>query len=119
MPLPIQNKRRRRRAAEDIMHGLRELADAIETGVPLQDRFTVRTIKIPEPGKFSPAAVRKLRDQLGMSQAVFADLLGVSRVWVQSWERGIRQPSPLARRLMDTIRASPSNWLATVWAKPS
>jgi putative transcriptional regulator len=110
-------KRHHRRAADDLMHSLRELARAIEDGVPLHERFTVRTVSIPEPGKYSPTAVRKLRDQLGMSQAVFAELLGVSRVWVQGWERGVRHPSPLARRLMDTIRADPASWLATVWAK--
>jgi putative transcriptional regulator len=110
-------KKESRRAADDIMHSLRELAKAIEDGVPLEERFTVRTVNIPEPGKYPPTAVRKLRDQLGMSQGVFAELLGVSRVWVQGWERGVRRPSALARRLMDTIRANPASWLATVWAK--
>jgi putative transcriptional regulator len=106
-----------RRAAGDIMHGLRELARAVENGVPLHERFTVHTVSIPEPGKYSPAVVRKLRDQLGMSQAVFAELLGVSRIWVQGWERGVRHPSPLARRLLDTISADPASWLKKMWAK--
>jgi putative transcriptional regulator len=114
-----KDKISKRRAAGDIMHSLRELAKAVEDGVPLSERFTVRTVSIPGPRKYSPAAVRKLRDQLGMSQAVFAELLGVSRIWVQGWERGVRQPSPLARRLMDTIRANPASWLAKVWAKAS
>lgn len=112
-----KNKRGTRRPANDIMHSLRELAKAIEEGVPLEERFTVRSVSIPEPGKYSPAAVKRLRAELGMSQAVFAELLGVSRVWVQGWERGVRYPSALARRLMDTIRANPASWLATIWAK--
>jgi DNA-binding transcriptional regulator YiaG len=115
----IKDKRDHRRATDEMMQSLRELASAIEDGAPLQERFTVRTINIPEPGKYSPAAVKKLRAELGMSQAVFAQLLGVSRVWVQGWERGVRHPSPLARRLMDTIRANPASWLTTVWAKAS
>ena len=106
-----------RRAADDIMHSLRELAQAIKDGVPLEQRFTVRTVTIPGPGSYSPARIKKLRAQLGMSQAIFAELLGVSRVWVQGWERGVRQPSPLARRLLDAISANPSAWLATVWAE--
>jgi putative transcriptional regulator len=114
-----QSKTNPRRAVDDLMHSLRELAKAIENGVPLEDRFTVRTINIPEPRHYSPAAVKKLRSQLGMSQAVFAELLGVSRIWVQGWERGVRHPSPLARRLMDTIHANPASWLATVCAKAS
>src|SRR6266700_136487 len=111
------NQKHKRRATDDIMHSLRELAKAIEEGAPLAERFTVRTVSIPEPGRYSPAAVKKLRAQLGMSQAVFAELLGVSRIWVQGWERGVRQPSPIARRLLDTIRANPASWLTTVWAK--
>jgi DNA-binding transcriptional regulator YiaG len=51
---------------------------------------------------------------MGVSQAVFARLLGVSVVLVKSWEAGTREPSPLARRLLDTIRANPPAWLATV-----
>ena len=116
----IQRKKKtksERRAADDIMHGLRELAKTVEEGVPLAERFTVRTVSILEPGKYSPAAVRKLRIKLGMSQAVFAELLGVSRVWVQGWERGVRKPSPLARRLLDTMHSNPRYWLATIRAK--
>jgi DNA-binding transcriptional regulator YiaG len=119
MPHHAKDKKNRHRPADDIMHGLRELAKAIEDGAPLRERFTVRTVSIPEPGKYSPTAVRKLRSELGMSQALFAQLLGVSRVWVQGWERGVRQPSPLARRLMDTIGSNPASWLESVWAKAS
>jgi len=38
-----------------------------------------------------------------MSQAVFAEFLGVSAIPVQGWERGVRTPSPLACRLLDII----------------
>src|SRR5689334_17553368 len=100
-----------RRPANDIMDSLRQLAKAFEDGVALTQRFTVRTVSIPQPSNYSPMAVKRLRDRLKMSQAVFAELLGVSRIWVQGWERGVRQPSPLARRLMDTIRADPASWL--------
>jgi putative transcriptional regulator len=114
-----KRKSSKRRAVDDIMHSLRELSQAVEEGMPLEQRFTVRTVSIPEPGNYPPKAVRKLRDQLGMSQALYAELLGVSRIWVQGWERGVRHPSPLARRLMDAIRANPGSWLETVWAKAS
>jgi putative transcriptional regulator len=96
------------------MHGLRELANTIERGEPLSQRFKVHTLKIPAPTMYSPKDIRALRARLGMSQAVFAELLGVSRIWLQSWERGVRQPSPLARRLMDSIRANPAQWLESI-----
>ncbi|HZK82869.1 MAG TPA: helix-turn-helix domain-containing protein [Humisphaera sp.] len=66
--------------------------------------------------------MRKLRLLLGMSQPEFAELIGVSGILVQSWERGVRKPSPLARRLLDTISHDPAHWLASlgriVHAKP-
>lgn len=117
--LSRKKKKMSRRAANDIMQSLRELAQAVTDGVSMQERFTVRTISVPEPTIYSPAQLKNIRARLGMSQAVFAELLGVSRVWVQGWERGVRKPSPLARRLLDTISANPKSWLATVWAKAS
>jgi DNA-binding transcriptional regulator YiaG len=110
-------KKKSRRPVSDIMHSLRELERAIKSGTPLEQQFTVRTVSIPTPGGYSPRAIRRLRHELGLSQAVFAELLGVSRIWVQGWERGVRRPSMLARRLMDTISANPTGWLKTVWSK--
>lgn len=46
-----KNKKDRHGAADDVMHGLRELASAIETGVPLDKRFTVRIVKQSRIGK--------------------------------------------------------------------
>jgi putative transcriptional regulator len=71
------------------------------------NRFTVRTIRVAEPGVYRPQMVRTVRKELGVSQAVFAQLLGVSQVLVRSWERGVREPAPIARRLLDIIREDP------------
>jgi putative transcriptional regulator len=104
-----------RRAVEDTLHGLRELAKMIGDGVQPEERFTVHTIEIPEPAKYNAKAVQSLRQKLGVSQAIFAKMLGVSTILVQSWERGVRQPSPLARRLLDTVSDDPGRWLGRVW----
>jgi putative transcriptional regulator len=100
--------------ARDIANGLREIRECLEAGVPLEERFLVRKVEIPEPGRYDPKAVRALREKLGVSQAIFARMLGVSKVLAESWEQGKRQPSPLARRLLDTVRADPAAWVATV-----
>ncbi len=107
-------KRKQSQGAADLMTGLRELAQCIRDGVRPEDRFTARTITFPPPSAFPPAAVKKLRGSLGVSQAAFADMLGVSRILAQSWERGVREPSHLARRLLDTIAADPVGWLSMV-----
>jgi putative transcriptional regulator len=104
-----------RRAVEDVLHGLRELASMVEQGIRPEERFTVHTVEIPEPAKYNAKAVQSLRQKLGVSQAIFAKMLGVSTILVQSWERGVREPSPLARRLLDTIRDDPGRWLGRVW----
>ena len=76
--------------------------------------MTVRHVEVPEPGRYTAAAVRKLRQGLGVSQPVFAQLMGVSTVLVQSWEQGQRVPSRMARRLLDEIRRDPNRWAATL-----
>jgi DNA-binding transcriptional regulator YiaG len=106
-----------RQMANDIMAGVAEIQAMIRDGAKPEDRFTVRTVSIPGPGKHSPASARKLRLSLGMSQAVFAELIGVSGILVQSWERGVRVPSPLARRLLDTISRDPAGWIAGLGGK--
>ena len=114
MPSRKQNKIRHPRVADEIMAGMRELERMMDEGKAPEQMFTVQTIEIPDPNVYHARQVRALRDALGVSQAVFAHLLGVSTILVKSWERGVREPSPIARRLLDTIKADPSRWLATV-----
>jgi putative transcriptional regulator len=96
-----KGKIRTPRVADEIMAGMRELQRMMDEGKTPQEMFTVKTIEVPDAKPHSARQIRALRDKLGVSQAVFAHLLGVSLVLVKSWERGIREPSPLARRLLD------------------
>ena len=73
-------------------------------------RLTARTIDVAEPSNYDAKAVKKVRDGLNVSQAVFAQLLGVSDVLVRSWERGARSPAPAARRRLDQIREHPGHF---------
>ena len=114
MVAPAKNKSPRPRVADEIMAGMRELERMMDQGKTPQQMFTVKTIEVPDPNTYRPKQIRQLRDTLGVSQAVFSQLLGVSLVLVKSWERGVRQPNPMARRLLDTIKADPSRWLETI-----
>jgi DNA-binding transcriptional regulator YiaG len=109
--------KRDRQMADDIMAGVAEIEAMIRDGAAPAERFTVRTVSIPGPGKHTPKALNKLRASLGMSQPIFAELIGVSAVLVQSWERGVREPSLLARRLLDTITRDPAGWVAALGGK--
>jgi putative transcriptional regulator len=74
-------------------------------------KLNLRTVEIPDPPAFGPDDVHNLRDRLGLSQGLFAKLLGVSRKLVEAWERGTRTPSPMACRLLDAISRSPSMYV--------
>src|SRR5688572_23582992 len=87
-----------------MIEGLTELAEALERGEPLGKRFTVRTVtRLPRPSSYDAERVRATRQSLGMSQAVFAQLMAVSVNLVQAWERGDRSPAPIACRLLDEV----------------
>jgi DNA-binding transcriptional regulator YiaG len=99
--------------AREMVEGLHAICDAVEAGVPLERVATVRTyqidITLPTLG---PVEVRSIRESLGLSQALFADFLGVAQATVRSWEQGQREPSTLARRFLGEIRDDPAHWRA-------
>jgi DNA-binding transcriptional regulator YiaG len=47
--------------------------------------------------------VKRLRDQLGLSQEKFAAKLGVTFSSVNRWENGHRKPAPLAMKQIESI----------------
>jgi putative transcriptional regulator len=95
----------------EMVEGLHELCDAVEAGASLERMATVRTYLIDlTPPELSPAAIRAIRESLGLSQALFADFLGVGQPTVRSWEQGRREPSALARRFLSEIRDDPRYW---------
>src|SRR5436305_12640121 len=114
MPTRTKRKVSKPRIADEIMAGMREIERMLDEGKTPKQMFTVKTIEIPDPNSYRAKQIRDLRETLVVSQAVFAHLLGVSVILVKSWERGAREPSLMARRLLDTIKADPSRWLATV-----
>jgi putative transcriptional regulator len=107
---------RKRHVAREVIGDLRELAATLKAGEPLREKYTVRTVcrRVPEPAAYDAAAVRRIRELVGVSQPVFARMLGVSAALVRSWECGQRKPAPIARRLLDLIRTDPGRWRAMV-----
>jgi DNA-binding transcriptional regulator YiaG len=105
---------------EQMAQAMAELRAIMSSGKsPTDDgRLTIRTIEVAEPSAYDARKVRKVRAALNVSQAVFARLVGVSDVLVRSWERGARQPVPIARRLLDQIRAHPAQFVHLVHAPP-
>lgn len=73
--------------------------------------FTLRRVKLDfQPNDYDAEAVRAVRASLGVSQAVFAQLLGASIESVHSWEAGRRTPHGIASRFLDELARDPQHW---------
>jgi len=96
------------RVCKDLMEGLEALVQSLDEGEPLEKRFTVHTVTIPEPASYSASAVKRVRRKLGVSQALFAQIMGTSKKLIEAWETGTRTPSLMACRLLDAIHRDPA-----------
>ncbi|HZK79662.1 MAG TPA: helix-turn-helix domain-containing protein [Humisphaera sp.] len=95
----------------EIVASLTEAIEVERAGIPLESRFTVRTVIVPnDPKTYDADAVRATREKIGVSQPIFAQLLGVSATLVRAWEQGQRVPAPWARRLLDEVNGNPRHW---------
>lgn len=73
----------------------------------------LREIKRGEYGRVINAPdVAAIREKTGLSQARFAQLLGVSIRTLQDWEQGRRAPSGAARTLLAVADKNPRALLA-------
>jgi putative transcriptional regulator len=88
---------------EDLREALAD-ARAYERG----EKLDLRVTEIPPaPKAMKPAEIRKIREALHASQAVFAHFLCVSPKAVQSWEQGVRRPHSTALRLLAIAKKHP------------
>ena len=95
--------------AQEVLASLEDYQSRKQAG----NRLTFRRISgesIPEPSDYSPGDVRRVREAVAVSQRVFARLLGASPATVAAWERGGKQPAPMARRLLDEVERDPQHW---------
>ena len=53
---------------------------------------------------FQPGEIKALRDQLNVSQPVFARYLNTSVSTVQKWESGAKRPGRLALKLLNIVQ---------------
>lgn len=71
-------------------------------------RHDLRTTVLPVlPARMEPAAIRRLRERIGTSQAVFAMALNISPRTVQAWESGARSPDGGNLKLLRVAEAHP------------
>ena len=64
-------------------------------------------VRVSPAGEWDPSRLKKLRSSLHISQAVLADIMGVSKAAVIAWEHGVNIPSGACARLLDILYAYP------------
>jgi DNA-binding transcriptional regulator YiaG len=115
--MKLKSKTRGQRAGRmtakgrEIVASLTEALEVERAGIPIETRFTVRTVELPdEPCAYNASAIRATREKLAVSQAIFAHLIGVSAMLIRAWEQGQRTPALWARRLLDEVNRDPRHW---------
>ena len=58
--------------------------------------------------EYEAADIKKIRNNIGATQVVFAGILGVSKKAVEAWESGRNKPDGPSRRLLAAIEEDPS-----------
>lgn len=100
---------RQKTIGEELVESLTQARDLLRAG--RSEKLSARQVRrVPPPREYAPAEVRVLRGKLHVSQAIFADIVGVSTVLVQAWEQGKRKPSRLACRLFDSMSGNMPAW---------
>ncbi len=89
----------------DILSVAHELAMGLHSVGAMSDEAMAemdRRCLLPRPD-YGSAAVRRIRKAAGLSQPMFARLMGVNKSAVAQWERGARRPSGPALRLLEVL----------------
>ncbi len=93
-------------SGEDLIRAAKEGLEALRAG-KLGDLRTAK-IRLPKPTpKLAARQIRRIRIDLGASQAVFARLLNIPTRTAVAWESGERHPSGAALKLLHIARRRP------------
>ena len=98
---------------DDLNQGLQE-AIAFEKG---EGKARVTTYVIEPVIEYSNKEIRRIRNNAGMTQSVFASYMGVSKKTVEAWENGRSHPTGPACRLISILSEGKENELAFVKLK--
>ncbi|WP_165070958.1 helix-turn-helix domain-containing protein [Paludisphaera rhizosphaerae] len=90
---------------------LQSVAEALQSGEPLENRLTVRTVVLDlTPRSYAADDVKAVRAKFGASQSIFAQFLGVNVQTLQKWEHGQRSVPAMAARYLDDLQEFPEIW---------
>jgi putative transcriptional regulator len=106
---------------ELLIQGLREVR-AIQGGESepahrVRRVVTVQDAEVKPPRHYKGAGIQKIRERMGLSQAVFARVLNASPDTVKAWEQGKREPDGMALALLEVADTHPEALLERVTEK--
>ena len=98
------------RVERDLVEGLDGFLVDLKGNRPIRKKYSCRQVVLNlRTRAYGPKEVKTIRALLKVSQALFAQFLGVSPQTVRAWERG-QSPSDIACRFMDEIHRDPPYW---------
>ena len=89
--------------SESTMRGLQEMLGHAQGKAKLRSHYVAA---VP-PKEYTANEIRGIRDRLNMSQGFFAEVIGVSKKTVESWEYGRGKPSGAAARILTIADKDP------------
>lgn len=89
---------------DGIMQGLNEAVAYNEGKI----KARTKTMSIEPVPDFEATEIKNIRNELGMTQVLFAGFMGVSTKTVEAWEAGRNMPDGPARRILAMLRTDPS-----------
>ena len=89
--------------SESILLELREMIGPAQDKIELRSNYVAAT----PPKEYSADEIRAIRKNLNMSQGFFAEVVGVSKKTVESWEYGRGKPSGTAARMLFIMEIDP------------
>lgn len=86
---------------KDLSEGLQEAVDyEVGQGSAREETYIIEPVR-----EFTGAEIRKIRMDAGMTQAIFAYYMGVSKKTVEAWEGGRTHPTGPVFRLLAILAA--------------
>ena len=95
---------------DDLTTGLQQAID-YEKGA---GKAKTRTLMIDPVKKYSNDEIKAIRNKAGMTQAVFANYMGVSKKTVEAWELGRTHPTGPAYRLLYILESGKEQELSFI-----
>ena len=74
-------------------------------GVPKRTMREFDRLCLTQVDELTPHQIKSIREKSGVSQAVFAEHLGVTTGLVSKWECGDKRPSRMAMKLLNLVKA--------------